>query len=211
MPTDMKPTAATLEWNNRYLQRWLKSHIANNCWRVRHRGWTAEDCWQEAWIVFDRVIRRYGDVTIKHAMSLYQTSFSRHIKRVAQARSMDGDVDMQSVSIDEEDGVGEDQLPAAQMNCLQAVMLEAPDDIRQMLEVIIMRADGLSNPAGCSNARRLDRNQQLRAMLRAEFGMRDIENTRPADALRSYLRGDPDYRKAICNVMPKPKRRVSKQ
>ncbi len=71
----MERSATFLAWASRYCSRQV--------WRL-HNQFDLDDLLQEAWIVFDRVERKYTDVTDRQLMALYKISMVNHIHSLAR-------------------------------------------------------------------------------------------------------------------------------
>lgn len=58
------------------VEGWTVNHLTANLWRVQ-RTKDRDDCMQEAYCVFMRVVEKYPDVEAPHFMALYKTAWTR--------------------------------------------------------------------------------------------------------------------------------------
>ncbi len=64
------------------MEGWTRQFIGKNLWRTKSQH-DFEDLMNEAWIVFDKVSKKYADCTEKHLMALYKRALSNRIHDLA--------------------------------------------------------------------------------------------------------------------------------
>jgi len=62
---------------------WTRSTIRKHLWRMKSRL-EFDDLYSEAWLVFDKVSRRYTDIADKHLMAIYKTSLVNRLFDLAR-------------------------------------------------------------------------------------------------------------------------------
>lgn len=111
------------------VQLWTRKICAQSVWRF-YGEYDADDLMSEAWLVFDRVAKKYGDITIKHFMSLYQKSLINQFHRLAkQSRYRENLCDI--------DDAMSLETPA---KTIVAMLADAPPDVRDAI-IALMEAD----------------------------------------------------------------------
>ena len=92
------------------MEGWTRKFLSRQLWRVEGT-YEFDDLLSEAWLVLDKVSRKYTDVTEKHLMSLYQRSLSNRMHDLANEVTRKSFVhNGYSTNIDDDNSL--DQLPA---------------------------------------------------------------------------------------------------
>jgi len=108
------------------LELWTRKFIARQIWRF-HGEYDAGDLLSEAWLVLDRVTKKYGDMAVNHIMALYKISLVNQFHRLAShARRRDDEVDI-SEAFD---------VPSPNDSIL-VLLVEAPPEIREAIATLL--------------------------------------------------------------------------
>ena len=92
------------------MEGWTRKFIARNAWRVGGL-YEFDDLLSEAWLVLDKVSRKYTDVSDKHLMALYQRSLYNRFHDLAWENSRKSFVEF-GYSTDSQDESSFDRLEA---------------------------------------------------------------------------------------------------
>jgi len=159
-------------FTERGIDLWTRKFISQSVWRF-HGEFDEGDLLSEAWLVFDRVAKKYGDKTIKHFMALYQRSLINQFHRLAaQNQYRENLCDL--------DAVMEMETPSKP---IVAVLAGAPSDVRDAVAELLDTDPALlaEQPA----RRRETYDERFHRVL--DNAPKDI-----ATKIRDFLRGD-DY------------------
>ena len=105
---------------------WTRKFIRRSLWRF-YDEYDEGDLLSEAWFVFDRVVKKYGDRSIEHIMALYKTSLANQFHRLAtQNRYRENLCDLS-----EAEGV------EATSDPIVMCLVRAPNDVRDALAVLL--------------------------------------------------------------------------
>ena len=120
------------------MEGWTKMFIQKNLWRVEDR-YEFDDLISEAWLVLDKVSKRYIDVSEKHLMALYKRSFSNRLHDLATESSRSRFVEFGFNSTDEFPDPA-DLTPAPRSVCdskMLSLVIESGELISSAYEVVL--------------------------------------------------------------------------
>jgi len=108
------------------LELWTRKFIARSVWRF-HGEYDGDDLLSEAWLVLDRVTKKYGSIATNHLMALYKISLVNQFHRLAarnKYRELNADID-EAIDV------------AAPDNSILALLVEAPPEIRDAIAALL--------------------------------------------------------------------------
>lgn len=137
----MKPIRLRVKLNYRPaftgpIEGWLTNYLKKNYWRV-DGYYEYEDVFQEAYIVFLRVSRKYPEVEARHFMSLFKTAWSNKFTDMTNVTSLNrAATPLPEQDSGEESGyevVGDLDNSGALLIALE----QAPSEVRQVLKLLL--------------------------------------------------------------------------
>lgn len=127
------------------LEIWTRKFISRSLWRF-HGEYDDGDLLSEAWLVLDRVTKKYGDIAVNHLMAIYKISLSNQFHRLA-ARGMHREnlVD-----------IGEASDVRTPHDSILELMVEAPPEIRDAIAALLDASPAMLTDQPSSRRETLD-------------------------------------------------------
>lgn len=159
------------------MERWTIRYISKNLWRM-HGRYEFDDLMSEAWLVFDKVSRKYIDVSERHLMSLYSRSLANRLHDLARESTKADFVDTDWSGND--DPLAFDEFAeAGSVNSIAAKAIDAGEVVAQVYcAATTGKLDAALIPSGESYDRRFDRTLGL------------PQGTQSAQKFREFLRSE---------------------
>lgn len=108
------------------LEIWTRKFIARSIWRF-HGEYDDGDLFSEAWLVFNRVYKKYGNIAIRHFMAIYKIALLNQFHRLASRnRYRENFIDIGEV--------GDFEISR---NSILDILVEAPPEIRDAIVALM--------------------------------------------------------------------------